>query len=739
MLSTAFHAEFKPAMENAHKLPAAEAFQNCLKIIEGHGLVYEVKVTADQFLIHEKNRSNLMLNPSKSHHVGEQIHFAGADPRQLDAAFAFELAKEPARRAHQLKKNGDLIARSNGLVSPINGKERFVTVGTSHFTQFVKQAMRGGKTTKNKLQDKLGNIDVSALKRNKPFADLLDNGWVWKIFVAELDVAYPEFATLAQRALNAFNSIRQDTGEIETAMQAGEFYRGAVNDGVSDAKSAAIQAVSEGGSTIQGYVDVIFDYAQEYGGGEDLPWLRFVDQLSKSMAASKPLGSNFWHSIHALKFWSDPKVRAKPSRPLMRLALLCTQSCMQNSKDGIADFLKESCLRKATSKNMSTVVAEVDATLTHAFKIASTIDSAFLSKFVEPIGNLMIRSGLKVVGKESHAFDGKEKSVEQLRSLFLSELSTAHGQTVTFDPWRDSEPASVEPATVMAPAPSVEANFKSFQDFETIEGKAKEKGFALGDFVYEKEFDSSAARLYTVMELNSTDRITLQKAFAYDGSQLERLNVSLETLISRWSLKKEFKIPFVLSKTQLRSPAIELGRVKTQAFEQLYKLDRAKCKKQDQGIDIWANPVQVRSGSHGIAAGQLTLVPFVPTVANIISKKTSSALQISSDPELYLVAPGKPQLKEGRSELDQDQNCIAYWLINETHVQEQANMVESVIEKDKFSFPCLVNSTDIPPHTQLLVFKAAPIKESKRPLVGATIIPSIKKTRMVSKQSVPSV
>ena len=738
MLTKAFHAAFKPALENANKLPAAEAFQNCLKIIEEHGLVYEVKVTADQFLIHNKNRSNLMLNPSKSHHVGEQIHFAGADPKQLDAAFAFELAKEHARRAYQLKKNKDLIARSNDLVSPINGKERFITIGTSHFTQFVKQAMRGGKTIKNKLQDKLGNIDVSALKRNKPFADLLDHGWVWKIFVAELDEAYPDFATLAQRALNAFNSIRQDTGEIETAMQAGEFYRGAMNDGASDPKAAAIQAVSDGGSTIQGYVGVIFDYAQEYGGGEDLPWLCFVDQLSKYMGTSKPLGSAFWHSIYALKFWSDPKLKAKPSRPLMRLALLCTQSCMQSSKDGVADFLKELCLREASSKNMSTMVAEIDATLTDAFKIASSIDCAFLSKFVEPIGNLLIRSGLKVVDKESYAFDGKEKSVEQLRSLFLSELSTAHGQTVTFDPWNGSatcEPASVEPATVMTPA----SNFKSCQDFETIEGKAKEKGFVLGDFVYEKEFDSSAERLYTVMELNSTDRITLQKAFAYDGSQLERLNVSLETLISRWALKKEFKLPLVMSKTQLRPPAIELERIKSQAFEQLHKLDRAKCKKQDQGIDIWANPVQVRSGSHGIAAGQLTLVPFVPTVANITSKKTPAALQISSDPELYLVAPGKPQLREGRSELDQDQNCVAYWLINETHVQEQANMVESVIEKDIFSFPCLVNSKDIPPHTQLLVFKDAPIKETKRPLVGATIIPSISKKRMTSKQSGSSV
>ena len=60
---------------------------------------YEYEGTADNFLVHTEIRSKLMVNPTKAHRVGDQVHHAGADFKQLDAAYAFELSKETARRA----------------------------------------------------------------------------------------------------------------------------------------------------------------------------------------------------------------------------------------------------------------------------------------------------------------------------------------------------------------------------------------------------------------------------------------------------------------------------------------------------------------------------------------------------------------------------------------------------------------------------------------------------------------
>ena len=111
-----------------------------------------------------------------------------------------------------------------------------------------------------KLQDRAGRIDIGKLKANPSFAKMLEKGWKWKIFYAELDDAFPDFAKLAQRALNASNSIRQDPSEIELACQVAEFYKSAENDGHPNPKEAAIAAVQEGGSVIQGYASILFDF-----------------------------------------------------------------------------------------------------------------------------------------------------------------------------------------------------------------------------------------------------------------------------------------------------------------------------------------------------------------------------------------------------------------------------------------------------------------------------------------------
>ena len=90
MITPQFSAEFAEALENAKHLPPREGFQKCLEVANKHNMTYAVEGTADNFLVHPENRSRLMLTPMKSHKAGEQVHFAGADPKLIDAAYAFE-------------------------------------------------------------------------------------------------------------------------------------------------------------------------------------------------------------------------------------------------------------------------------------------------------------------------------------------------------------------------------------------------------------------------------------------------------------------------------------------------------------------------------------------------------------------------------------------------------------------------------------------------------------------------
>ena len=66
----------------------------------------------------------------------------GADKKQLTNSLAFEFGPESSLRSQHLEANAKLIDESNGLLAPINGSERYVTVGCGHTViqwQAVKQ------------------------------------------------------------------------------------------------------------------------------------------------------------------------------------------------------------------------------------------------------------------------------------------------------------------------------------------------------------------------------------------------------------------------------------------------------------------------------------------------------------------------------------------------------------------------------------------------------------------------
>ena len=78
-----------------------------------------------------------------------------------------ELAPSGKQRDDQIAANKKLIARSNEMLAPVNGEERYITVGCGHMTAFCKVAAVGGKTPQKDIADDEGRIDVNKLKKNK--------------------------------------------------------------------------------------------------------------------------------------------------------------------------------------------------------------------------------------------------------------------------------------------------------------------------------------------------------------------------------------------------------------------------------------------------------------------------------------------------------------------------------------------------------------------------------------------
>ena len=78
--------------------------------------------------------------------------------------------------------------------------------------------------------------------------------------------AFPEFARLAQRALNSANTCRQSIGDIEMACQLADFHMAAVDDGADNPMQIAIDAAQESVGSSFGYCNVLLEYSMQYGG-----------------------------------------------------------------------------------------------------------------------------------------------------------------------------------------------------------------------------------------------------------------------------------------------------------------------------------------------------------------------------------------------------------------------------------------------------------------------------------------
>ena len=98
------------------------------------------------------NREWLLTSPHNAHKNGADIKSAGADLEQLSNAYCVELSESGARRDAHIAKNQALVQRAEGLLAPVTGVERFISVGCGHTSQFCKLADVGDATCEPSLQ-----------------------------------------------------------------------------------------------------------------------------------------------------------------------------------------------------------------------------------------------------------------------------------------------------------------------------------------------------------------------------------------------------------------------------------------------------------------------------------------------------------------------------------------------------------------------------------------------------------
>ena len=154
------------------------------------GLASYQKHTPDRFLIHPMNRGGSMLNGHDMISKGERVLSQGLREDLLDcSAVAFGLSSN--LRQGQIEANRKLAAQFSSCMASPQGKELFMTVGSSHTTCFLKSLMFG----------KIEQSTNSCMQSGHPVQEALVSGWTWHALSGVLEQQWPGLPLLYSSVL----------------------------------------------------------------------------------------------------------------------------------------------------------------------------------------------------------------------------------------------------------------------------------------------------------------------------------------------------------------------------------------------------------------------------------------------------------------------------------------------------------------------------------------------------------
>ena len=711
--NAAFEAKFQACLDEKGFAPN-EHFAKLVNILEEYGMIYVIKIHAKYFLVHKGNRGGLLLSPHNCHKNAEGIRRSGADLSQLNNAYCIELSDDAQLKAEHIEKNKALYRRAAGMIPAVTGRERYVTIGCSHTSQFIKHAHAGGNTPRPKLQIAGSQkISLEYLCGDSAFSTMINEGWEWKVVKACVDERFPKFASIAQRALNTRNSNNSQIGELEACMTLAETSNDAGFQSVADWRQLAVDNIVSLCAPCAHYSTTLLDFVIEFGGGGDAPTIQFMDNVAKQFQANVTLGETFWKSVTYTKF-ADKVNRY----PLTRAALVLVNLTCDKIEDGIARLLSQGDVKTVASLKNKEAVAESESVL---------VDACFIDKamrrggtdFLKPLGQLFVRVGLRLTHSEKKGREAKEYSLDQVKQIFLDDISKIVGSPVSYPKWFEAGPKVPDLMMHSAQSPSASDQprlMATLEDHQNPEWIIDQKGFKLGSYVCEKGVLSSAENIYVIFNVEA-EAITLHQLCSYNAMP-KKVKISIEELLVNWSISKSD--PPIQMKTPPAPPhSLQQTLTKNKLWAALIE-KRMQYADMEAQLTYYRRPDQVRT-TCVIEPKKLVLVPAA-LLSNIYEKSNKAAavsLGKHDGAEYFVGAPPRSPIQENG---DWDASCFlsAYWWVRTTDCKKTANMQYDTVSAGDYIIPVLMNHVEIAPHTQLFVF-AKSCKPKPVPLSNAVL------------------
>jgi hypothetical protein len=727
-LTVEFRSEFEKLLK-AKGVPPNEHLQQLKACLSAHKISYWLdNVHCKYFLTHKTNRGGLMLSAFNCHRNAAKIKSAGGDMQLLRNAMCTELAPAGTERESQIIANRNLIRRANGYLADINSYERYLTMGCGHTAAFCKTAEAGGRTPEKSLQMEGSDlIDSAKLKRNDQFRQMLEVGWGWLVIPWEVDRDYPQFAKIAQAALNTSNHSSTEIGELETAVT--------MADSAHD-KQMALAAVQDLGVPCGHYADKIFDFLTLYGGGDGSPLIHFMDAFAKMFKCNINLGESFWSLVTAMKFQSNTDKYA-----LARVALCMANLVSPKIEDGIGKLIVKNDLTKLTSKNLVSTVEQAEQVLKDGMSIVELTCGQLCSDIaIRPLGQLFVRVALISTDKCEKGPEGTKFTFAEVKQLFLESMSEVVGKPITFDQWAAKAPAAPKPQIKAADAETKQ--LASLNDLNDPEWIAKQAGYEIGGTVIKRGVQSTISNVYAIFSIN--DKVQLQQVCSY-GQPLQRIELDLGEFLHKWHAST-MTVPVRMDGDQQRPKSFETDLHKTTIYKAILEADKSATA---SGLVFWRKPDELRSGPKPIPAGKILLAP-VAGLMSISTKQVPRAVKVHehNGTSYYIIEPPKPAFDASKSTFPHDAIIAAFWWVGNTDDNKQANMSWTTVTKNGISVPMLTNSVEIQPFTKLSKYrKTEPVPDKSSMVVitaaepAASSVPeppaSKPAPKAVSKRTVP--
>lgn len=153
-----------------------------ITVLTGKGLVYDQVVPPALMLVHCQNRAGKMVNSFDVHEKGYQALKVGWSLEKLGQSYCFELPQSLEARDRQVKAMKLLVDSSEGRLAPLTGAERFVSVSSSHMSQFCRSVGAGCKTEEENLLAINKTLSLESLMlefQDMSFQTAVTAGWNW--------------------------------------------------------------------------------------------------------------------------------------------------------------------------------------------------------------------------------------------------------------------------------------------------------------------------------------------------------------------------------------------------------------------------------------------------------------------------------------------------------------------------------------------------------------------------------